>query len=730
LKTKIISSRLRWRGPSFRTHATNAVYFLNGLLLFLLAFEEKVQLPVFLQVAGRMHPLVLHFPITLLFLGLLIDGLLARRHPRNEAWQETAVLVFHLLAVASAVTALLGFFLYKEGGYEGSHVDWHKWLGAGVSVLAALVVRLKAKSSRWYFPTLLVGALAMTATGHLGAEITHGEGFLTEPWRKSQPATAVVSADSAVVFRDVILPILNEKCAGCHNPGKAKNKLILTSYADLVRGGESKDCLVPGKAAKSLLYAYATLPPDDSLHMPPKGKPQLDAEEIKLLGWWINNGASEHQPYAATSRPDSIHALMLARFQPKTGIDLLDIPFADPDKITALNTPYRTLQQLSVTKPYIHVFMGSRRNLTANDLKELRDVREQIVSVDLAHTNVQDGDLKELAGFPHLRKLHLQHTAITDAGVRHLEGLRYLESLNVSGTGITAALLTDLAGWPALKTVFLSNTKVAEAQAAALQKARPGLEVHDTGLDVTDSLYYAQLVAPEVKVDSVFFRRAATVNVKSGRGKVQYYYTLDGSEPTPNSHRYVGPFPVRTSARLRMIAVMEGWKDSKPLELLLLHLGAQPDKVVLETAPDSVYRDRLDTTLVDGVSGPMAPDEGKYLGYRGRDLRAGFAFDKPRVFSKVTVSYLESVDQKVMPPAFIEVWGGEHVSRMRKLGTVRTDYPAQKRPAAKHQATLALPNLPLRYLRIIAGNKARLPTWHPSAKSAKPVMLIDEVAFE
>jgi hypothetical protein len=67
---------------------------------------------------------------------------------------------------------------------------------------------------------------------------------------------------------------------------------------------------------------------------------------------------------------------------------------------------------------------------------------------------------------------------------------------------------------------------------------------------------------------------------------------------------------------------------------------------------------------------------------------------------------------------------------MRKLGTVRTDYPAQKRPAAKHQATLALPNLPLRYLRIIAGNKARLPTWHPSAKSAKPVMLIDEVAFE
>jgi hypothetical protein len=61
---------------------------------------------------------------------------------------------------------------------------------------------------------------------------------------------------------------------------------------------------------------------------------------------------------------------------------------------------------------------------------------------------------------------------------------------------------------------------------------------------------------------------------------------------------------------------------------------------------------------------------------------------------------------------------------------VRTDYPAKDRPAAKHQATLSLPGLPLRYVRIIAGNKARLPAWHHSAKSAKPLMLIDEVAFE
>ncbi len=716
--------------PTLRQLTFNAVYFLNVLLLFLVLFAEKVQLPVFLQVAGRMHPLVLHFPVTLLFLGLFIDGLLARRQPRNGSWNETLALLYGLLAVGSALTALFGFFLYKEGDYPGDQMEWHKWLGVATSLLAAAIAWLKEKASRFYFPTLLVGAVVITATGHLGAEITHGEGFLTEPLRKNRPDTPVVSADSAVVFRDVIQPILNEKCAACHNPNKAKNKLIVTDYAQLTKGGETKDCLVPGKAEKSLLYTYARLPMGDSLHMPPEGKPQLDAEELKLIGWWINSGAEPNRAYAAMPRPDSIHPLMLARFQPKTGVELLDIPFADPGAIAALNTPYRTVQQLSVTKPYLHVFMGSRRNVPAAELKELEAIREQIVSLDLGNTGLQDADLRALAGFPHLKRLYLQHTAVTDAGVSGLSGLSYLETLNLSGTRVTARLLEELPRWPALKTVFLFNTDLEETQLAALRKAAPKLTLHSSRIDVSDTLYYAQLVAPELKADSLFFRRSATVTVKPSRGKVDYYYTLDGSEPGKHSTRYTGPISVGESARLRLIASMEGWKDSKPAEARLLHLAVRPAQVTLETAPDSAYRDRLDTTLIDGIAGTTAHDEGKYLGFNGTDLRARFAFATPRVLSKVSVSYLEAVNKAVMPPQSIEVWGGEKEGQLRRLGTVQTDFPAKDRPAARHIVTLALPGGPLRYVRIVARNRGRLPAWHYLAKSNKALILIDEVAFQ
>jgi hypothetical protein len=55
-------------------------------------------------------------------------------------------------------------------------------------------------------------------------------------------------------------------------------------------------------------------------------------------------------------KPDSIHSLMLARFRPKTGVELLDIPFADPEAIAALNTPtapYSNSRQPSLP-PRVH----------------------------------------------------------------------------------------------------------------------------------------------------------------------------------------------------------------------------------------------------------------------------------------------------------------------------------------------------------------------------------------
>jgi uncharacterized membrane protein len=715
----------------FRQIAINLVYFLNVLLVFLLIFEDKVHLPLFLQVTGRMHPLVLHFPLVLIFVGIFLEYLITRKNFQHSATEKITLYVFYLFALSASCTALFGFFLYKEGSYLGDEVILHKWLGTAVSLLAVLLLWLKERTAvSYYYGTLAVSTICLVVAGHVGSEVTHGKGFLTEPYQKHQNIIEIENADSAIVFRDVIQPIFNEKCLNCHNANRAKNDLILTDYQSIMKGGKTRDAIVEGKAGESLLYKYLLLPMNDSLHMPPKEKLQLDREEIRLIGWWINTGAVAHQKYVSLPKVDSIQTIMLSKFHPKTGLDLLEISFADYDEIKELNTPYRTVQQISATKPYIAVFLGSKKDFSAKDLTDLKGIGDQVVSIDLGNSHVKDDDLKHLKQFPHVQKLHLQNIAIGDEGVKHLKDLHFLEVLNLSGTKITTKTLEEVLGWKNLKKIYLYNTAISEAYVTSLKKSQHELEVYNTQFDLTDSVYNAQLTTPVVKIDSVFFREYASVEVKLSRGKVKYYYTLDGTEPTSTANQYSEPFQMNHSGEIKIKASMEGWKDSRVATFPVLKVGTRPDRVILETKPHPKYSGKMDSTLVDGKSASPDRSDKEYLGFIDHDCQVLFQFNDPKKLSQLTVSFLEDAERGVFVPQSVEVWGGDDKNKLTKLGSVASVLPKQITPSTKNIIKVNFPPKSIRFVRLTAKNIKTLPAWHPDKKNTHPSIFIDEVSLE
>lgn len=716
----------------FNRFALGLSYAINILLLFLLLFEERVQLPAFLQVAGRTHPLVLHFPLTLLFVGIFLEFLITRRDFRQPATEKITSVIFYTFALSSAFAALFGLFLYKEGSYLGREVALHKWFGVGVSLLALLIIRLKETANRtYYYITLGLSAACLLVAGHFGAEVTHGNGFLTEPLKKQRSRiTQIENADSAIVFRDVVQPILNEKCVNCHNLNRAKGDLILSDYESIINGGETKNGLIAGNAERSLLYKYIVLPMEDSLHMPPKDKLQLDQEEIRLIGWWINAGAPADTKYVHLPKVDSIQPLMLARFHPKTGLDLLDIPFVDYEVVRRLNNPYRTVQQISATRPYIAVFLGTKKDFSAKDLTELDKVARQVVSIDLGNSAVKDDDLKSIAPFTHVQKLFLQNTVVGDEGVKHLKGLRYLDVLNLSGTKITQKTLEEVSRWENLKKLYLYNTSITEESVVALNQSHPQLEVYSTQIDLSDSVYNAELTPPVVKIDSSFFRISAQVDVKLSRGKVKYYYTQDGTDPTPESASYTEPFKINQSGELRMKATMTGWKDSKVVEFPLLKLGIRPRVVTLETKPDPKHSGKLDSALVDGQAGGFSRGDKAYLGYTDTDMQVLFELANPVSVSQVALSLLEDVNSGTLAPEDMEVWIGIEKSRLTRIATVESVMPADNAPMARRVIKITFPAQSAQFIRLKAKRVKTLPAWHPLHKTGKGSLFVDEVSIE
>jgi hypothetical protein len=122
--------------------------------------------------------------------------------------------------------------------------------------------------------------------------------FLGERIVRARAASATVPKDGVDFYREV-QPILEAKCYGCHQGGKAKGRLRLDSREAALRGGESDGpALVPGKPAESALFLRVTEHPSDI--MPPQGKGEpLTREEIGTVERWIKEGA--HWPEVRVS---------------------------------------------------------------------------------------------------------------------------------------------------------------------------------------------------------------------------------------------------------------------------------------------------------------------------------------------------------------------------------------------------------------------------------------------
>jgi uncharacterized membrane protein len=133
---------------------------------------------------GRLHPLVLHFPIALVLVAAAAELLAIRT--RRESWRALGVCNLRAGAATAVVTAIAGWALASAPFIEPSRLlEWHRWVGmAGASSAigtAAVSTRLNASSRRLLFlyQAGLFGAAGLIGlAGHLGGTLVWGSAFL------------------------------------------------------------------------------------------------------------------------------------------------------------------------------------------------------------------------------------------------------------------------------------------------------------------------------------------------------------------------------------------------------------------------------------------------------------------------------------------------------------------------------------------------------------------------
>ncbi len=158
---------------------------ISGLLLLLVlsvtvAPGREGDVELFL---GRFHPALVHLPIGFLLIAALLEGVL--RSSRFGAGGHAVAAVLLVGAWSAILAAVAGLYLAQSGGYVASTLLWHRRLGIGIAVVAVTAYVLKKRALRHateppgYLFLLSLACCGVVVGGHLGGELTRGEGYLT-----------------------------------------------------------------------------------------------------------------------------------------------------------------------------------------------------------------------------------------------------------------------------------------------------------------------------------------------------------------------------------------------------------------------------------------------------------------------------------------------------------------------------------------------------------------------
>lgn len=476
---------------------------------------EAADPPGIILFLGRFHPLLVHLPIGFLLIGFLLE--LFSRRPRFQALQHAVSFVLFLGAWSAILAAGLGYLLSLGGGYDEDLLARHQWLGIGVAVAALVALFLKTRlekqssprQQRAYVLSLSLTMVLLMGAGHYGGSLTHGSDYLTaylptsleaftsSAAGKKQPKP-ITNLPEAIVYKDIIQPIFDSRCTGCHNPSKKKGELQLTAFASLMAGGKGGPVIEAGQAAKSELYKRLLLPPEDKHAMPPKGKEPLTESEIQLIAWWINEGSAaadkKVKQLAMTPAIKTALANRTANAQKWVNpVFAKKIKPAAPEQLAAAEQAGFLVLPLAKGQP----FLRAQRKMSApapKSLAALEPLAEQLVILDLNNTPMTGELLEVVASFKNLTRLHLENTGIDDAGLARLQNLKYLEYLNLYGNPVTDKGILALEKTPHLHKLYLWQTGVTPAGITALQRKMAKLQIH-TGIPVT-----AKAAAPQQPV--------------------------------------------------------------------------------------------------------------------------------------------------------------------------------------------------------------------------------------
>ncbi|MBY0478642.1 MAG: hypothetical protein K2Q24_13430 [Chitinophagaceae bacterium] len=439
---------------------------------------------------GHFHPVLVHLPIGILLLAALLFFLSAK-----EKYQSLrpAVGISLLAGACSAILSCIsGYFLSTTDDYDQQLVFQHQWMGIATAILSVLAYLIFKQQKSWFKWIMILLTLMIIVTGHLGGSLTHGSDYLTASLGNIKNNTGnatlkpIADVQEAVLYADVVQPILQSKCYSCHGSNKQKGKLRLDQQEFILKGGKSGETLVAGKTDESEMIKRILLPKEDDDHMPPVEKPQLSKNDIALINWWVASGADFNKKIKELPQNEKIKPVLLALQSGRVTeeIKISAIPLKPVEKardsiLLKLKAAGIMIVPVAQNSNYLSANFITTENIDKH-IGLLLSIAPQLIWLKLGNTKVSDSGLAILAKLPNITRLYLDNTKISDVGLQSVKQLKQLQYINLTGTSVTLNGILQLKELKNLQELYLYKSGVTSADYISLKNIFQKTKI-DTG---------------------------------------------------------------------------------------------------------------------------------------------------------------------------------------------------------------------------------------------------------
>ena len=278
----------------------------------------------------------------------------------------------------------------------------------------------------------------------------------------------------------------------------------------------------------------------------------------------------------------------------------------------------------------------------------------------------------------------------------------YLKHNDIAGGGLITFMMGDK---PA--TLYSTNPKT------PLTGIKPELNI---------------VLNPVIHGGAVPFKNSKLVSISTAQKSTAIFYSMDGTEPTLKSKRYVSPLNIDKSVILKAIAVNN--KGVKSFVTTAVYKKIPHNWTVrYNTKYESQYDGGGEDGLIDGIRGSVDWRKGNWQGYQKTDVDFVVDLKEVKKVSKIMVGFLQDTRSWIVMPKkiIIEVSSdGKNFTQLYKVEEllyIDDLVPQIMDVEPSFVATTA------RYIRIKAIQYGKLPEWHEGAGGDTHIF-VDEIQVE